>query len=34
MDRSFEVFNINGTKNEKVTRFVSLELEINRHIKN
>jgi len=33
MDRSFEVFNADGTKNGEVTRFVLLELEINRHTK-
>jgi len=32
MDRSFEVFNTNGTKNREVTRFTLLELEINVHI--
>ena len=32
IDRLFKVFNINETKNREVTRFVSLELEINRHI--
>ena len=31
MDRSFEVFNTDGTKNGEVTRFILLELEINRH---
>jgi len=31
MDRSFEVFNTDGTKDGEVTRFVLLELEINRH---
>ena len=30
---SFEVFNTDGTKNEEVTRVVSLEIEINRHKK-
>ena len=34
MDRSFKVFNADGTKNEKITRFVPLELEINRHREN
>ena len=33
MDKSFEVFNVNRTKNGEVTRFALLELEINRHIK-
>jgi len=32
MDRSFEVFNTDRTKNGKVTRFVLLELKINRHM--
>jgi len=31
MDRLFEVFNINGTKNREITRFAPLELEINKH---
>ena len=31
MDRSFKVFNADGTKNGEVTRFVLLEVEINRH---
>ena len=31
MDRSFEVFNANGTKNGEVTRFVLLEVEINKY---
>ena len=31
MDRSFEVFNTDKTKNGEVTRFKPLELEINRH---
>jgi len=31
MDRSFEVFNIDGTKNREVTRFVLLKVEINGH---
>ena len=31
MDRSFEVFNINGTKNREITRFAPLELKINKH---
>ena len=33
MDRLFEVFNTNKTKNREVIRFVPLELEINEHIK-
>ena len=33
MDGLFKVFNTDGTKNGKMTRFVLLELEINRHIK-
>jgi len=28
---SFEVFNVNGTKNREVTKVTSLEIEINRH---
>ena len=32
IDRSFRVFNIDRTKNKEVTRFVLLELEINRHM--
>ena len=32
IDRSFEVFNADRINNGKVTRFVPLELEINRHI--
>ena len=31
MDRSFEVFNIDGTKNGEVTQFALLEVEINEH---
>ena len=31
MNRSFEVFNTNGTKNGEVTRFVPLEVEIDGH---
>ena len=31
MDRSFKVFNADGTKNGEVTQFVPLEVEINRH---
>ena len=33
MDRSFEVFNVDGTKNGEVTRFAPLEVEINGHKK-
>ena len=33
MDRSFEVFNTDGTKNREVTQFTLLEVEINRHKK-
>ena len=33
MDRSFEVFNTDGTKNREVTRFVLLEVEIDRYKK-
>jgi len=29
MDRSFKVFNTDGTKNGEVTQFTSLEVEIN-----
>ena len=32
MDRLFKVFNVNRTKNREVTRFISLELEINEYI--
>jgi len=32
INRSFKVFNVNRTKNRKVTRFVLLEIEINRYI--
>ena len=32
MDRSFKVFNTNRIKNGEVTRFILLELEINRYI--
>jgi len=32
MNRSFEVFKADGTKNGEVTRFAPLELDINRHI--
>ena len=31
MNRSFKVFNTDGTKNREVTRFVLLEMEINGH---
>ena len=31
IDRSFKVFNVDGTKNEEVTRFTLLEVEINGH---
>ena len=31
MDRSFEVFNADRTKNGEVTRFTPLEVEINGH---
>jgi len=31
VDRSFEVFNADGTKNREVTWFILLEVEINRH---
>ena len=31
IERSFEVFNIDGTKNREVTQFVLLEVKINRH---
>ena len=31
IDRSFEVFNVNGTKNREVIQFMLLELEINGH---
>jgi len=31
IDRSFEVFNTNRTKNREVMRFVPLKLEINRY---
>ena len=33
MSRLFQVFNTNKTKNGKITRFVLMKLEINRHIK-
>ena len=32
MDRLFKIFNVDGTKNGEIIRFVPLELEINRHI--
>ena len=32
IDRSFEIFNTDGTKNGEVTKFALLKLEINRHI--
>ena len=31
IDKSFKVFNTDGTKNGEVTRFALLELKINRH---
>jgi len=31
IDRSFEVFNADGTKNREVTRFTPLEVEIDGH---
>ena len=31
MDRSFKVFNADGTKNGEVTQFVLLEVKINEH---
>ena len=34
MNRSFNVFNTDGTKNGKVTRFALLELKINKHREN
>ena len=33
VDFSFEVFNVDGTKNGKVTRMAALEVKINRHKK-
>jgi len=33
IDKSFEVFNADRIKNGEVTRFVLLELEINKHTK-
>jgi len=33
IDKLFQVFNTNRTKNREVTRFTLLELEINRHMK-
>ena len=32
IDFSFEVFNTDGTKNGEVTKVVSLEIEIDRHM--
>jgi len=32
IDRLFEIFNIDETKNGEVTKFALLKLEINRHI--
>jgi len=32
IDRSFEIFNTDETKNGEVTKFALLKLEINRHI--
>ena len=32
IDRSFEIFNTDETKNGEVTKFTLLKLEINRHI--
>jgi len=32
MNRSFKIFNADGTKNKEVARFILLKLEINRHI--
>jgi len=34
MDRLYEVFNVDRTKNGEVIRFAPLKLEINRHRKN
>ena len=31
MDRSFEVFNADGTKNKEITWYALLEVKINRH---
>jgi len=31
MDRSFKVFNTDGTKNGEVTKFIPLEVVINGH---
>jgi len=31
MDRSFEVFNVDGTKNREVIQYTLLEVKINRH---
>ena len=33
MNKLFKIFNINRTKNEEVTKFISLELEINGYMK-
>ena len=33
MDKLFKILNINRTKNEEVTKFISLELEINGYMK-
>ena len=33
IERSFKVFNTDGTKNREVTRFAPLEVEINGHKK-
>ena len=32
MNRSFEIFNADETKNEEVIKYMLLELEINRHM--
>ena len=34
MDRLFEIFNADRTKNREVTQYALLEVEINRHKKN
>jgi len=34
MDRLFKVFNADKTNNKEVTRFVPLELDINKHMEN
>jgi len=31
MDKSFKIFNVDRTKNGEVTRFVPLQVEINRY---